>query len=262
MKILIYLVFISLFYVSSGSSAETKDVDYGKFSVKQLEEIVDTAAFFKDEGEKIDYISSKFLGIPYEDHALTGDINTPEVFTINLGGVDCFTYLDYVESLRISPSFSKFEDNLKKVRYKQAVVEFQKRNHFFSDWPVYNRERIKDVTREIGGEKTKSVIKYLNKKKDETAFLPGILVVERNIIYTPSESVNEDVLKKLNTGDYIGFYTDIDGLDVTHTGIIIKKNDKYYLRHASSIDKYKKVVDVDFVEYVSNKTGIIIYRSK
>ncbi|MHC4725403.1 MAG: N-acetylmuramoyl-L-alanine amidase-like domain-containing protein, partial [Planctomycetota bacterium] len=84
----------------------------------------------------------------------------------------------------------------------------------------------------------------------------------RKITYIPSESIDNDILKKMNTGDYAGIYTNLDGLDVSHTGIIIKKKDKVYLRHASSKDMYRKVVDEDLIEYFKNKPGILVYRSK
>lgn len=261
--VLIIIALFSSFFLTRIEADELKPkVDYGSFSIEQLEQVVEISGFFKDEGEKIDYISSKFLGTAYQENTLTGNINTPEIFTINLGGMDCYTYLDYVEGLSISKAFNQFEDSVKTIRYKKAMVEFKKRNHFFSDWSVYNKERVKDVTKEIGGEKAESTTKYLNKKKDGTFYLPGISVVEREIAYIPSEAIDEDILKKMNTGDYAGIYTDLDGLDVSHTGIIIKKKDKVYLRHASSKDINRKVVDDDLVEYFSNKPGIIIYRSK
>ena len=64
----------------------------------------------------------------------------------------------------------------------------------------------------------------------------------------------------IKSGDYIGIYTEIPGLDVTHTGIAIKKGDKTYLRHASSKKSNQKVVDEDFKEYAAKVPGIVIYR--
>ncbi|NIS10101.1 MAG: DUF1460 domain-containing protein, partial [Candidatus Dadabacteria bacterium] len=110
----------SIFLAAIIKSEEKARIDYGSFTESKLEQIVQASSFFKDEGEKIDYISSKFLGTSYKDHTLTGDINTPEIFTINLKGVDCFTYLDYVEGLAISKSFNQFGDSVKKIRYQNS----------------------------------------------------------------------------------------------------------------------------------------------
>jgi len=87
-------------------------------------------------------------------------------------------------------------------------------------------------------------------------------VVNRKIYYIPTSEIDDDLLNKLHTGDYVGIYTDIEGLDVTHTGIIIKKDDGVYLRHASSKKKNQKVVDEDFKEYVQNTPGMVIFRPK
>ena len=94
-----------------------------------------------------------------------------------------------MEAFSLSDSFPEFKDNLKNIRYKGGSVAFQNRNHFFSDWPVYNKSKIRDVTEEIGGDKTKETVKHLNQKSDGTYYLPGIPVVERTITYIPSPEV-------------------------------------------------------------------------
>ena len=66
-------------------------------------------------------------------------------------------------------------------------------------------------------------------------------------------------ISKLKDGDYIGIYTKIQGLDVTHTGIIVFKDGFVYLRHASS--KKMKVIDSLLLEYISSKDGVVVYRN-
>ena len=122
--------------LSKYAIADQENINLGIFNKDQLQQIILISSNFKDEGEKIDYISSRFLGVPYEENTLEGNLKTKEVFTINLAGVDCFTYLDYVEALRISDNFDQFGDKLKLVRYRDGVVRFKNRNHFFSDWVV------------------------------------------------------------------------------------------------------------------------------
>jgi hypothetical protein len=50
----------------------------------------------------------------------------------------------------------------------------------------------------------------------------------------------------------------MQGLDVSHVGIIIKNNNVVNLRHAFS--EKGKVVEQNFREYIINKPGIIILR--
>ena len=66
----------------------------------------------------------------------------------------------------------------------------------------------------------------------------------------------------MKTGDFVGIYSEIQGLDVSHVGIITIDDNIHYLRHASSAKEYKKVIDQDLKDYLSNKPGIIVLRPK
>jgi hypothetical protein len=234
----------------------------GKFSQEELDHIIRESSKIKAVGKRIDFLSRQFLGLDYVESTLIGDINTPEVFVINMEGVDCFTFIDYIEAMRLADSFSEFKNNLKKIRYSSGRVAFKNRNHFFTDWIEFNSDFVTDVTEKIGDKKFIRVIKTLNEKEDKTYFLPGIKPFQRQITYIPSDRIDESVINKLGTGDYVGIYSEIKGLDVSHVGIIIKDNDKVYLRHASSLKIYRKVIDQDFKKYISDKPGIIVLRPK
>ena len=234
----------------------------GKFSQEELDHIIYKSSKIKDIARRIDFLSGQLLDLDYIESTLIGDINTPEAFVINLEGVDCFTFIDYIEAMRLSNSFSEFTVNLRKVRYKSGKVVFENRNHFFTDWREFNSDFIDDVTEEIGAQRTIKVQKTLNEKKDGTYYIPGVRPVLREIKYIPSDKIDESVMNKLSTGDYIGIYSTKQGLDVSHVGISIKEGDKTYLRHASSLKKHRKVVDQDFKKYIAGKPGIIIFRPK
>ncbi len=234
----------------------------GKFSQEELDRIIQKSSKIKDAAGRIDFLSRNFLDLDYVESTLIGGINIPEVFMINLKGVDCFTFIDYIEAMRLSGSFPEFKVNLRKVRYKSGIVAFEDRNHFFTDWREFNSDFIDDITEEIGAEKTIRVQKTLNQKKDRTYFLPGIQTVKREIKYIPPDSINDSVLSKLRTGDYVGIYSKVNGLDVSHVGIIVKDGDNLCLRHASSQKEHRKVVDQDFKKYIVGKPGIIVLRPK
>ncbi len=76
--------------------------------------------------------------------------------------------------------------------------------------------------------------------------------------YVPGNLINKDVIKLLQNGDYIGIYSDKEGLDVTHTGILIKNKDGVFFRNTSS--KLMKVADYSFKDYVKEIEGIIVFR--
>ncbi len=213
-----------------------------------------------DVGERIQYISGKFLETPYRESTLIGSSDTDEEFVVDLSGIDCFTFLDYVEALRRSSTFADFLDKLRGVRYRAGTVSYQMRNHFFTDWREYSGGSIKDITRHVGGERVRGCLKSLNLRSDGTLFLDGLPVVERMIEHIPAALIDGEVLDALDTGDYIGIYTETDGLDVSHVGIAIKYDDGIYLRHASSAGPWRKVTDRLLVNYLTDKPGIVVLR--
>jgi hypothetical protein len=164
--------------------------------------------------------------------------------------------------MRLSRSFEEFKENLVKVRYQSGKVSYLQRNHFFTDWVEFNEKRVTDVTEVVGGEAAKRTTKTLNLKEDGTLLLEGIVPRSREITFIPSESVDERVLTALQTGDYAGVYSEKAGLDVSHVGIIITTNGTIRLRHASSLDAYRKVIDQALKEYLSNKAGLVVLRAK
>ncbi|WP_333653683.1 N-acetylmuramoyl-L-alanine amidase-like domain-containing protein [Dissulfurispira sp.] len=235
-----------------------ESVILGRWTEERLNAIMREAAEIQGAGERIAFFSEKFLGLPYQEKTLIGDIKTPEVFVINLSAVDCFTFIDYIEAMRLSSSFSEFKENLRRVRYKTGKVAFENRNHFFTDWVESNSEFVEDVTEGIGGKNAIKVEKMLNVKEDGTYFLNGIDPKKHVVKYIPSAVIDDSIMNKLRTGDYAGIYSEVHGLDVSHVGIIIKDSERVYLRHASSVKR--KVVDEDFRDYIANKPGIVILR--
>lgn len=204
--------------------------------------------------EKIEEISKNFLGIPYKKNSLIGSYREKEQLVIDFEGVDCMSFIEYIEALRLSCNFKSFIENLKTVRYFDGVINFDKRRHFFTDWKYL--KTVKDVTDKIGEQFVKTVMKELNKKNGDF-WIKGLPSKKRTFNYIPCEYM-ERVAFKLKTGDYCGFYTSKEGLDVVHTGIIIKDEKFIMLRHASSIKNM--VVDEEFLNYSRNKEGIIILR--
>jgi hypothetical protein len=234
----------------------------GKWTEKELDHLIRSAADISESGERIAFLSSRFLDTSYGEATLTGSITVPEELVINLAAMDCFTFIDYIEAMRLSQSFAEFPENLRRVRYPYAEISYTMRNHFFTDWLEYNADFVADITAKVGTNKTVRVRKSLNLQENGELYLPGIAVVERDLSYIPSGAVDGNVLNKLKTGDYIGIYSDKAGLDVSHVGIFIRSANALYLRHASSSKESRKVVDQEFSGYISQKPGILILRPK
>jgi hypothetical protein len=237
-------------------------INTGRWSLEDLEKMIGAAAAITGCGERISYLSRQFLGIQYKGNTLAGDVDTEELFTVNLEEMDCSTFIDYVAAMSLSDSFSSFRANLKRVRYQNGIVSFVRRNHFFTDWAAYNPGLFEDVTAEIAPGRTRKIAKQLNVKEDGLPFVPGVRPVRRDICYIPSQAMDEAVVDRLESGDYIGIYSGMKGLDVSHVGVYIREGDNIIFRHASSRTENMKVLDEAFMPYASSKPGIICLRQK
>ncbi|HAR96968.1 MAG TPA: DUF1460 domain-containing protein [Deltaproteobacteria bacterium] len=210
-------------------------------------------------GSKIGVISGAFLGTPYEQATLMGSAEIEECVVVNLAGLDCFTFLDYVEAMRRSNSFDEFVCRVKEVRYRSGVVSYRTRNHFFTDWIEQNGAYVTDVTGDIGGNDVRTVRKHLNRRHDGTAYVPDITPFDRDVTYLPINALFGAV-HRLQIGDYLGVYSPFEGLDVSHTGIVVEVQGGLALRHASSREGARRVVDQDLMNYLVDKPGMIILR--
>ena len=236
-------------------------VNLGSWSESTLAQIISSAQQTDNPGDVIVALSGHFKDSPYAENTLLGGPNDPEEFVLNLSEFDCFTFLDVVESLRRSFSYEEFADNLKAVRYFDGAVSYEKRRHFFSDW-VVGDALVEDVTVLVAKGRAVSVHKRLNQKDDGSLWLAGIDVAPRQVDYLPTLNVDKEVLSLLHSGDYIGIYSHLGGLDVSHTGIIVKGEGRTFIRHASSRSETGRVVDEDLLQYLQGKPGLIVYRVK
>jgi len=233
-----------------------EEVRLGTWTAAGINEMLAVASAMPGAPSRIDLISGRFLGAPYAASTLIASPGVPEAFVVNLQAVDCFTYLDYVESMRLSRSFAEFKRRLRMVRYKSGVVAYGSRRHFFTDWTASGR--VRDVTGAIGRDKAATVLKTLNRKGDGASILPEIRPLSRKVVFIPARALDGPVLDRLETGDYIGIYTPAPGLDVSHAGICIRRENRILLRHASSIAQ--KVIDQDFAPYIEGKPGVVALR--
>ena len=209
--------------------------------------------------ERSEIVSRQFLGVPYGANTLIGSTNEPEQLVVELQKVDCFTYADYVEALKRANDREEFIDSLIGVRYKDGVVGFQNRKHFFTDWSALAPAIATDITTSLSANSIQ-LTKNLNQKDSDGVYLPGLPVVPRTISYIPSQQVDSSVLGRLRTGDYMGAYAEDGGLDVTHVGIFVDTPDGPVIRNASSLHANNKLVDSPLLYYLRTVPGVVVLR--
>ena len=229
--------------------------------------------------ENLVAIGKSFLGTPYVEKTL--EIGETESLVINLRGLDCTTFVENVLAFTLlqkqeQEDFDTFIENLKTIRYRNGILDgYSSRLHYFTDWIRNNEKKglVKDITSDLGGIELKKPINFMGTHRDLYPFLTDdknyerilkteIELAQKNLCYLPQDQIQAQE-SSIHSGDIIALATSIKGLDVTHTGIAIRKpNGRIHLLHASSSGKVKitEVPLVDYLKTVKNNIGIVVAR--
>ena len=221
-----------------------------------------------------------FLNTPYVAHTLeTGD---EEKLVINLRGLDCTTFaencLGISRMLRSkNPGFESFVKELQFLRYRNGIRDgYPSRLHYFSDWIFDNQEKklVKDVSQEIAHTILPNRVNFMSSHtesyiqlKNDPSLVPAIIHQENEITsrlthYIPKSRIAE-IEGALQDGDIIGITTNIKGMDISHVGILIRREGRIHLMHASSLLEKVVISNETLDEYLQGSksaTGIMVAR--
>ncbi|NJB38166.1 DUF1460 domain-containing protein [Croceivirga sp. JEA036] len=231
--------------------------------------------------ETILAIGKTYLETPYVEQTL--EVAAGEPLVINQQGLDCTTFVENVLALAHTAqqdtiNWEQFVSTLETIRYRNGIRDgYASRLHYFTEWIKDNQRKglVKDITNELGGIPLEKSINFMGTHRDLYPHLKDIDANHQKILAAESQLAKEEICylpqnkirkaeAKLQTGDIVALATNIKGLDVTHTGILVKKpNGRIYLLHASS--KQKKVVLstvplVDYLKSIKSNIGIIVAR--
>lgn len=229
--------------------------------------------------ECIPVYAESFLGTPYV--ASTLDKEMGERLVVNLGELDCTTFVEYVLALAITgyqhtSEFDFFAKNLENIRYRNGQIEgYASRLHYFSDWLYDNEEKkiLQNLTKELGGIPINKEIHFMSQHPKAYKQLANeeniglIQKAEENLnsreqFYIPQAQIKA-VEGKLQDGDIIAITTNIEGLDVAHVGFVKLVKGRAHLLHASSELKKVVVSDEPIADYIAKhkkQTGIMVAR--
>jgi len=211
-------------------------------------------------GELMGKIAQQLVDTPYVASTLDRDVDH-EYCTADLTGLDCVTFfestLDLARMLKkggYSPE--DFMRQLTYSRYRGGVVgDYTSRLHYTSDWFADNEK--KNVVKILTFPKSQPFpqkVHFMSSNPQKYAQLnahPQLIpkmkkqeeaINKRPITYVPRNDLaaTESLLK---TGDIVGICTDIDGIDISHTGLVLR--DEQGVAHfvdASSRSGVMKVV--------------------
>ena len=220
-----------------------------------------------------------FQETPYVAHTLETE---DEQLVINLREMDCTTFAE--NCLAISrtiksgnQTFEQFTSELQIIRYRDGVIEgYPSRLHYFSDWIFNNQQkkRTEDVSKEIAQTPFPKQINFMSTHPDsymqlkESAPLVEIIAAQekeisaREMFFIPETSIAE-VESKLMDGDIVGITTGMEGIAISHVGILIRQEGRVHLMHASSLAEKVVISEITLEEYLLNSksaTGIMVAR--
>jgi hypothetical protein len=174
--------------------------------------------------QRIDFISSKLLGVRYQAHTLIGGPKHPERFVVRDDAFDCVTFCEVVLAAAIARDFAEFESSLRRIRYEHGNVQYDQRNHYFADWSQRNIEN--QICRPVAIAPSLTIKKTVSWHREFGKRQVSILAIPRATFLA-----NKALLA---AGDIIGFTSQRSDLDYYHTGLVARAKDgTVLLRHAS-----------------------------
>lgn len=273
--------FLVVVLFASFNTALYSDDDPEVKAVKKKLKSFDASLGNSDIAEIIASVGKSFQGVEYVAGTLDKNVNE-EKLVIKITGLDCVTFVENVLAIanvfkKGTIDFESYKKELQLIRYRDGEINgYPSRLHYFTEWILNNQEKglVRDITYDIGGEPYNKKINFMSTHTDSYKQLQGnddyiseIENIEKNLnkhkFYYIRKNEVEQFYENLKTGDIIATTTDIEGLDVTHTGFIYKKNGKTHFLHASITKGEVVISKEELKEYLkSNKkqTGIIVAR--
>ncbi|RYG37776.1 DUF1460 domain-containing protein [bacterium] len=229
-------------------------------------------------GDCIGKVGLALLGTPY----VGGTLERPdgrELCTLDLQGLDCVTLfetsLNFARMLRMKQStVESLAARIEQTRYRDGKREdYLSRLHYTLDWFANNEEKgyIRILTPNLPG--SRRFEKRLTFMSDHPGSYPALrsgdlgrlrklesTATGKGFFCVPMSDV-EGAEPLLQTGDIVGWATSVEGLDIAHTGLILRDEAGPRFLHASS--RMKKVVldeRVSRYEAGRNIVGLVVAR--
>ena len=240
--------------------------------------------FTKDKslpiGDLVLRIGLDFMNTPYV--AKTLDRTKEEKLVINLHELDCTTFAENCLALARTiksnnANVATFCNELEGIRYRGGVLDgYASRLHYFSEWISDNESRnhVQSMAAQMGGEMLPVNLNFMSNHPKEypqlindPATTAKIKVIEEKVsaqkfFYIPANKF-ESVEGSIKDGDIVTLTTSIPGIDVSHVGILLHKEGRVFLLHASSSIMKVVVSTEPFAQYLTKSkktTGVMIAR--
>ncbi len=230
-------------------------------------------------GEIMQAVGMRFLQTPY----VVGMLDEPEKETliVDLTGFDCVLYVEAVLALARGIAvedyaYETFVGHIRDQRYRDGAMNgYCSRLHYFTEWILNNEARgtVKNITQTLGGDLLDKRLTFMSGHRESyprfatnDSLFQGIQAMEHRLADLDHYTIPQDriraVYDRLRPGDIIATSTHIEGLDVTHTGLVYAHpGGGIGFLHASTSGGVK--VSPDLQDYIQNNTvqiGIVVAR--
>jgi len=258
-------------------SASAFNLGDARFEPKDIENFQKTMELLKNDrnlpmDQTVIKVAKSFLGTPYVAGTLEKD---PEMLTINTRETDCILFVEMCLALSLTskednPTFEKYIDNLRKLRYRNGVVDgYASRIHYTSEWIIQGSVRgiFREVSKEAGGSKLDQKFNYMSNHpnsyrqlRENPKLVEPIAAAEKNLesyqySYIPEADL-PNCLKNIKSGDIIGFNCATPGLDIAHVSYAYWENGVLTFIHASMGEMKVVINKKPLLDYVKASKGI------
>ena len=228
--------------------------------------------------EIISVVAEQFIGTPYVAGLL--DQSSEESLVVSLAGFDCVLFIETVLAIARGIAAQDYtypglKNRVEEQRYRDGkLTDYCSRLHYFSDWIYDNAKRglVENITPSLGGIPLNQTLNFMTEHRQSYPQLADdenyncIREVEAKLKDVPLTYIPQDKIStlydRLKPGDIIATATDIEGLDVTHTGFVFQSPDgKIGFIHASPSGEVTVSPDLQsYVQAVDGQIGIIVAR--
>ena len=234
-------------------------------------------------GRLMQRIGLHFRGRPY----LEGTLDQPdtETLVVRLDGFDCVTFVETALAMARGvragdTTYAGFARRLAEQRYRDGTMQgYCSRLHYFTEWLADNEERgiVERLDDELGGRRMRDTLDFMSTHRsayDRFATNDSLYACiqkmekdlqaqqrDRPVRYVPQDSIRA-VYDQLRAGDIVAIATAVDGLDVSHTGLVYAhENGSKGLLHASLSDGVVVSPDLQrYVQTIDHQIGIVVAR--
>ena len=207
----------------------------------RIARLIDETKELPTLAQRIDFISRALRGTAYRDNTLIGGPKRAEKFVVRDDAFDCVTFCETVLAAANARDLGEFERVLRSIRYRNGVVTWRERNHYFFEWGRHNieNETCRAIVLDGAVEIVKTVTwhRELGRRRFEMTVIPRAALLANKA--------------KLASGDIIGFVSPRPDMDYFHVSFVaFGDKGEVLLRHASQ--SRHRVIDESLERFFAN----------